>query len=203
MPIKDIRQVKLNLRNHYKKVRANIPQKQKVKIDNQLTNKFLSLLQYKKCSTLFIYISKDIEVETKDIINSALKSGKMVAVPKCLPKSHLMDFYYINSYDDLEIGHYGLYEPKTGSCKKVTKYYNAVCVVPGLAFDSEGYRLGFGMGYYDRFLSDFKGTTIGICYANCIKWNLPHGYFDRPVDIVVTERYIRYVRTISNQKSEE
>ncbi|MFQ7026012.1 MAG: 5-formyltetrahydrofolate cyclo-ligase [Acutalibacteraceae bacterium] len=51
--------------------------------------------------------------------------------------------------------------------------------------------MGYGKGYYDRFLSEFKGVTVGICYTSCVQYGLPHGYFDRPVDILVTENYIR------------
>jgi len=61
--------------------------------------------------------------------------------------------------------------------------------VPGLSFDLQGYRLGFGKGYYDRFLSDFGGVTVGVCYGKCTVTELPRGAFDRAVDIVMTEKF--------------
>ena len=98
---------------------------------------------------------------------------------------------YIRSLDDLEKGTFGVLEPKHKQCKLVTDLSHGFCIVPGLCFDAKGYRLGYGKGYYDRFLSEFKGVTVGICYTSCVQYGLPHGYFDRPVDILVTENYIR------------
>ena len=74
---------------------------------------------------------------------------------------------------------------------------NSLCVVPGMAFDCDGYRLGYGKGYYDRFLSGYHGVTAGICYSDCIRWKLPRGRFDRPVDILVTDKFFRKIKTKS------
>ena len=73
--------------------------------------------------------------------------------------------------------------------------------VPGMVFDVSGYRIGYGKGYYDRFLSEFTGTTAGICYSNCVKWKMPRGFYDRSVDILVTDRYFR--KCSSRYKNEE
>ncbi len=62
-------------------------------------------------------------------------------------------------------------------------------MVPGLVYDRDGYRLGFGKGYYDRFLLNFEGVTVGVCYSRCVEHELPRGYYDRPINMVVTERY--------------
>jgi 5-formyltetrahydrofolate cyclo-ligase len=100
-----------------------------------------------------------------------------------------MDYYYINSFDDLEKGAYGLMEPDINKCQKVTDLNKGICLVPGLVYDREGYRLGFGKGYYDRFLINFHGITIGICYSRCVEQSLPRGFYDKPIDLVVTEKY--------------
>ena len=84
-------------------------------------------------------------------------------------------------------------EPVPGRSRLVEEDTGGLCVVPGLSFDEEGYRLGYGKGYYDRFLSRFRGVTVGACYSGCVRRILPHGYFDRPVDILITERGIRNV----------
>ena len=100
-----------------------------------------------------------------------------------------MDFYFIKSYDDLSPGKYGILEPVPERCEKAVDFLRGLCLVPGLSFDLQGYRLGFGKGYYDRFLSDFGGTTVGICYSKCTMGELPRGTFDRAVDIVLTEKF--------------
>lgn len=189
MPVKNLKQKKIEYRSKYKKLRANMLPEKKAQCDIQLAEKFLSEKEYIKSDILFAFVSKDIEVDTTAIIERALKEGKKVAVPRCITESTLMDFYYINSFDDLVKGAYNIMEPDTEKCVKVTDFTQGVCMVPGLVFDRSGFRLGFGKGYYDRFLADFKGVTIGVCYSRCIENELPRGYYDKPVDLVVTEKY--------------
>lgn len=193
MPVRNIKELKTQMRVRLKKQRANMGTEKRREMDEKIKNRLLSLWQYKNCRQLFVYVSKDIEVDTKQIILKALSDGKKVAAPRCITEGNLMDFYYIRSIDDLEKGTFGVLEPKTDLCEKVTDFSDGVCIVPGLSFDSEGYRLGYGKGYYDRFLNGFTGCKIGICYSACVKWELPHGFFDRPVDLLVTERYFRKI----------
>lgn len=188
MPIKNVRQQKIELRAKYKKIRTECPPDIKSNLDKKITEKFLSLEEYTLCKTIFTFVSSDIEVDTIEIIKKALSDGKQVAVPKCTDKAGHMDFYYINSFDDLKKGYFSILEPDTDNCKKVGDY-SGLCIVPGLCFDYQGYRIGFGKGYYDRFLQNFKGKTVGICYSKCIEKELPKGAFDRSVDIVVTDKY--------------
>lgn len=191
--IRNIREQKLSLRKKFKSFRQKLSPDKKQKYDSEIADRFLSLSEYKNCDTLLAYISKDIEVGTEKIVKSALSQGKTVAVPRCSTKDCTMDFYIIKSYVDLQNGAYGLLEPDVSRCKKLIDFENSVCIVPGLAFDCEGYRLGFGKGYYDRFLQHFSGVKVGICYKECVTWQLPHGRFDRAVDIVLTQQYIRNI----------
>ncbi len=186
----DIREIKTDLRSGFKSKRNEMPEHIKLNMDSEIQSRFLTLRQYAKCDTVFTYVSKDLEVDTYAIIRAAWANGKKVAVPKCIEDSK-MDFYYIESMDDLEDGSFGVKEPVESKCKKVADLSRGLCIVPGLSFDAEGYRLGYGKGYYDRFLSKFGGETVGLCYSNCIKWKLPHGKYDRAVDVIVTDRYIR------------
>lgn len=191
MPVNDIREVKSDLRNGFKNKRSTMPEKVKLNMDSEIQSRFLTLRQYASCDTVFTYVSKDIEVDTFALIRAAWVNGKKVAVPKCIKDTRDMAFYYIKSMDDLESGAFGVMEPIEERCELVTDFSKGLCIVPGLSFDAEGYRLGYGKGYYDRFLAKFAGETVGLCYSNCIKWKLPHGYYDRPVDMIVTDRYIR------------
>lgn len=102
-----------------------------------------------------------------------------------------MEFYLIKGEEDLEPGMFGVLEPVPERCQKVTDYSGGICIVPGLSFDAGGFRLGYGKGYYDRFLSQFQGVTVGICYSNCTQWKLPHGRYDKPVNLLITDKYIR------------
>lgn len=163
----------------------------KQKLDCELLSRVLSTEEYSDAETILTYVSTEIEVDTKALINAALQNNKRVAVPMCIKDETSLDFYYINSFDDLTPGTFGVLEPDPLKCEKLIDFSSGLCIVPGLSFDTEGYRLGYGKGYYDRFLSKFKGITVGLCYVYCIKLKLPHGYYDKPVDILITDKYIR------------
>ena len=192
MPLKNIKERKRELRAYYKKLRAECPQDIKQDLDKELTQKFLLLDEYKNCDTVFAFVSMPIECDTSKIIDNALLDNKRVALPKCKNKSGIMDFYFINSKDDLKKGMYSIFEPDSDKCKLVTDFSHGLCLVPGLCFDFQGYRLGFGKGYYDRFLNDFGGTSVGICYSRYVEKSLPHGIFDKYTDILVTEKFVNH-----------
>ena len=105
-----------------------------------------------------------------------------------------MDFYFIKSPDDLEPGSFGVLEPAPEKCVKAYAFETALCIIPGLAFDMHGYRLGYGKGYYDRFLSAHpRLVKMGICYCSCTCNELIHGRFDVSADLLVTEKYTRKI----------
>ena len=190
-PKENIKELKNRLRLKYRTVREAMPKAKKIRMDARIRKNLFGLPEYQSEDTVFLYISKPIEVDTFSIVRRALADGKLVAAPRCVPGTFEMEFYYISSLDDLEKGTFGGMEPKFEVCRKVTDFTHGFCIVPGFCFDAKGYRLGYGKGYYDRFLSGYRGVTVGVCYTGCVQYDLPHGYFDRPVDILVTENYIR------------
>lgn len=191
MPVADIRPIKEGLRQKYKALRAAMSPEEKAAKDATIAERVASLWQYQRCRMLLIYVSTKIEVDTYRLIEKALADGKVVAVPRCVPGTRYMEFYRIGGIDELEPGTFGVLEPLPCSEKLVTEFENSLCVVPALSYDWRGFRLGYGKGYYDRFLSKYNGVMIGICYSNCVQQRLPHGRFDRPVELLVTERYLR------------
>lgn len=186
----NVKEEKRRLRAKYKKLRAACPPDVKERLDRGLTEQVLSLPEYAQAQTLFIFVSTPIECDTSQMISDAFKKGKRVAVPRCVDKSGKLDFYYIRSTDDLISGMFSLLEPDAQKCERVTDFSSGLCIVPGLCFDLEGYRVGFGKGYYDRFLDNFGGVTAGICYAKYTVKQLPRGVHDRHTDILVTERFV-------------
>ncbi len=193
MQVKDIRPIKQQLREHYKQLRRELPPKDKEHRDRRVADHVRRLWQYTKNDTLLCYVSTDIEVDTHRIIECALQDGKKVAVPRCIPGTRLMEFYYIDSLSDLAPGSFGVLEPVADPEKLLTDLSSGLCLVPALCYDLEGYRLGYGKGYYDRYLAGFEGSLVGLCYSDCIERHLPHGRFDRPVETLVTEDYIRRI----------
>lgn len=197
MPVTDIKALKNELRAKHRRIRQSCPEDIKRSLDKRLTERFLSLEEYRNCETLFLFVSSPIEVDTSEILQRAFDDGKRVAVPKCSDKRGFMDFYCITSASQLEKGAFGILEPAE-NCEKVSDLGKGLCIVPGLCFDMSGYRLGFGRGYYDRFLERFSGTTVGLCYSKCIEHELPRSRYDKPVDILITEKFINYFSNSEN-----
>lgn len=158
-------------------------------LSSLIADTFLSTDLYKKAEVLLLYCSVGSEVSTDKIFSKALNDNKRVAFPLCLDNNGVMDFYYVNDISDLEEGMYGIKAPKS-ACEKYTKRENTLCIVPGLSFDKRGYRLGYGKGYYDRFLEKFNGISIGLCFDAMLEDALPTDKFDKKADYLVTDKKI-------------
>lgn len=186
----DIRIYKTDIRERIKQSRRELKTEEKEKLDRFIASNVRRLFQYKYSDTLLCYVSTPIEVDTINIIQNAWKDGKRVAVPRCIPDTRLMDFHYITSFDQLNVGMFRVLEPDI-SLPIVNNFDKCLMLVPALAYDRRGYRLGYGKGYYDRYMSKFTGVTVGICYSSDVRYHLYHGKFDRSVDTVVTDKWIK------------
>ena len=171
--------MKQELRKKYLSIRKNICSTIPSSI---ITKKVLSHPKIITSSTILIYMSNNNEVDTKEIINALLPSKK-IALPKVINKE--IKFYYINSLLELSPGYYGILEPITTN--PVNNYDNTICITPGVCFSRDGYRIGYGGGYYDRFLSKHKVYTIGLCYKECLVDALPHESHDKQIDEIITD----------------
>ena len=191
MPIEDIRKLKMRLRAQFRAIREEMDPDVREAADRSIADTVRTLWQYRASRQILVYVSTPIEVDTYRIIEQAWADGKRVAVPRCVPDTRNMEFYYIESMDDLSPGSFGVLEPQADPTRLVSDFSKAMCLIPAFSYDYTGYRLGYGKGYYDRFLSNFNGYRIGICYRSCVRRYLPHGRFDRPVQLLVTENYIR------------
>lgn len=191
MPITDIRPIKSELRQKYRGLRQAMPQEIKEQKDDAIALQVRRLWQYQRNNVLLIYVSTSIEVDTHRIIRQAIADGKRVAVPRCVPDTRNMEFYYIDSIEELAPGMFGVLEPSVNPDRLYRECDGGLCIVPAFSYDWRGYRLGYGKGYYDRFLSRFEGNMVGICYSDCVQRSLPHGRYDRPVELLVTETYLR------------
>lgn len=188
----DIREYKKEIRNKYKKIRVNMQPNEKEKKDSNIFSRLVNLDIYIKSEILITYVSTDIEVDTIMLIKHALNMGKTIAVPKCIGKTGKMVFYIINSLKQLSPGAFSVLEPDPNKCIQLTKFKNSICIVPALVYDLYGYRLGYGKGYYDRFISTHPSIfKIGIGYCCCTVNKLIIGRYDKPVDLLITEKYVK------------
>lgn len=181
-------QIKSELRKTYKAVRQNIAHRSLA--DLQITEHLFASAAYLEAASVFCYVSAGTEVGTKDVLLDALASGKKVAVPYCTEQPGIMQFYYIDSLADLLPGKYGILAPDPHSCAPAEPDAGTLLVVPGLAFDRRGYRLGYGQGYYDRYLKNFHGISIGLCYNECIADKMAHDEHDECVDYLACQDFI-------------
>lgn len=153
--------------------------------DEVIFGKLTNLEVFKSSKMLFIYVSRNIEVDTIKIINYALSLGKRVCVPKCLPDYQMMACE-INSLDDLEISSFNLLEPKS-YCKEVNKSDMDLAIIPCVTCSVDNNRLGHGKGYYDRYLKNFRAKKICLCRKQVFQTEIPVDKYDVKVDMVLTE----------------
>lgn len=145
---------------------------------------------WKQAIVVGITISKPPEVDTYQIIRKAWELGKQVVVPKCYPKEKKLSFRMLTEFSQLESVYYGLLEPIEEQTKEVLPENIDLLIVPGLAFTSEGFRLGFGGGYYDRFLPDFLGDTLSLCFHSQVISHFPIEEHDIPVSKIITNNEV-------------
>ncbi len=183
----DLRPYKQQLRSEMKAWRSALTPEEKGRMDHEILNHLLAMPQFQQAQNIVTYVSKQLEIDTIRLIRLALEQQKGVAVPRCIPGTRLMDFYWITSLDQLAKGTFGVMEPLADRAQLVTGFGDSLCVVPCLTCDQQGYRLGYGSGYYDRFLANYQGVTVALCYEEILLPQLLHGKYDIPVQYIVTQ----------------
>lgn len=182
-------ELKKVLRKKLKKIRKNLSDENKKLFSRQIHARLFSSEIYANCERILIYVSKTTEVDTFDIIENARRCGKFVSVPKVDLSSSDMNFYNVEGLQDTEVSAFGVLEPNILKCEKTENFSNSLMIVPGIAFDSDGVRLGYGGGFYDRFLQKNKILSVGLCYSCCFCKSLPCESHDMRVNFVVTDNF--------------
>ena len=185
---------KKNLRNVILDKRNSIDNNRKEEMDRELFNKIINLDLYKEAKNIFIYLSFGSEIDTKPIIDRALEEGKEVYIPKVYKVNREMKAIRLNSFDDLEENSMGILEPKDDS-NFIAKENIDLIIVPGAVFDLEGNRIGYGGGYYDRFLSNIKDkrNKVVLAYDLQVVDNIEAEEHDVKVDYIVTNSRINKI----------
>ena len=145
----------------------------------------LALPALQKADIVFCYVSTEFEISTRTILQWLWNNQKCVVVPLCLEKGK-MCACQVKSYADIQPGKFGILEPKP-YCKKIESSEISFAIVPALACDSQGNRLGYGGGYYDRYLANSSIVCAGLCYDDFFYPALPAEPWDYKLQYVVTE----------------
>ena len=177
--------MKSELRKQVLQEMEALSQEQKQAIDQALTERLLQHRFYQEAKVIATYLSFPHEFQTQGLIEQAMKDGKKVLIPKTYPKGH-MDFVVYNSQQLVKTS-FGLLEPQ-GDLEVVDASQIDLIHVPGLVFTTEGYRIGYGGGYYDRCLEHFPSHTLSTIYPCQIQDFIPEKH-DVPVqEVLIDER---------------
>jgi len=197
----ELRKQKNDVRAGLLERRRNMPTDSRILWDDKIANVLLGSISYRFCDIMLAYSSTKLEVSTDKIIDKALENKKIVACPVSNAEDNTMSFIAINSRGDLIPGGYDILEPPADNPEWLhfatlgdNRRALAICLVPCLAYDSYGYRIGYGKGYYDRFLSAFEGTKIGLCYSDFKLDRLPRGKYDVKLDVIITEKGVMIIK---------
>lgn len=175
------------LRNKILEIRDSLNNNEKELMDNKIFNELINTDLYKRSINIFIYISFSNEINTRNIIEKAFKDKKNIFIPKVYKDDKLMKAIKLNSIDELKKNSMGILEPIDDS-NYIEKENIDLIVVPGVVFDKECNRIGYGGGYYDRYLKDIKSkkNKIALAYDLQIVDKIESEVHDIKVDYIIT-----------------
>ena len=183
-----LKEEKQRIRSDLRKKRRDLSSVQVTAWSEKITEHFCSWPIYRNCETVMVFLAMPDEVQTDQIIRDALSRGKQVCAPLLGEKYGEMSAAGITSLDDLIIGKYGLKMPDPDKSKLVLPASINMVIVPALAFDREGNRLGLGAGYYDRFLPEaINSVLVGMTWGCQLTDRIPNEKHDVKMQYLVTE----------------
>lgn len=186
-------QSKSDIRKQIIEYRDSIDLKVRRQWDENIFNKLINSEVFEKAQTIFAFVSFRSEVDTHKIISHAIKEGKTVCVPKIESKQKGIEIFKIGSFDQLKEGYFGILEPDE-SCPLADRENIDIILMPGVAFDRQGGRIGYGAGFYDRFLTNMKKRVdkIALAYDLQLIDIIPMDEHDVRIDGVITDKDIIY-----------
>lgn len=186
-PIPDTRRRKSELRATLREARRAIPPAEREALSAVICDRAAGLPVFRAAGTVHAYVGVADEVRTLSLLEDAWRGGKRVVCPR-IGIGGRLESRQIRSPEDLVAGPRGLRQPDPETTVLVPPGEIDLVVVPGIGFDRQGRRLGFGGGYYDRFLSSTRASRLGLAFSLQIVDRIPQGPGDEPVHWIVTER---------------
>lgn len=179
---------KSEVRKEVLKLRRQLSLDEVQALSASITDNILHLPEYKASRVIACYVAKKDEVQTAEILRLALQSGKRAVVPRSDPTLHTLTFHEIHGLDELRPGSFGVLEPAADSTS-IPLTATDLVLVPVVAWDSRGNRMGYGMGYFDRVLRNRgTATSAGLAFEVQMHDPLPASPTDIPLDMIVTEK---------------
>lgn len=180
-----MREVKRALRRQLIEKRRNMPPALKSAADERIFQRLVPLLE--AADIVLTYVSTDIEVDTRRVLQYCFDRGIPAAVP--VSGDTELTFYKINSFSQLKVGRFGILEPVGGTAAVCSQ--RSLCIVPALCADGDGFRLGYGKGYYDRFIARFEGVSVIVCYAD-FRMPVPSEPHDKKAELTIFDAEVNH-----------
>lgn len=186
---------KLEARKLAMTVRNSLHSNEVLEHSASIFEKIMQMESYQTCDTILAYADCKHEVMTREFIDRALEDGKRMALPR-VEKSGIMDFFYIESRTDLVTGKFGISEPVGNQKFSPKDSRSVIMIMPGVAFDEECHRVGYGGGYYDRYLMRYPEiATIAVCHEVQLMKKIITEEYDICPDVLITEKRTLYKHT--------
>lgn len=189
--MEDLRKLKTALRTKYRVIREAIPEEKRKMLGEKISRRVCSMICFRQAGLLLLFAPHAGEVDLKNAAEEARRLGKKTAYPRVTGPGKMI--FCLCAPEALVPGKFGIPEPPEDA-EPVTPEMldeNTLMLLPAILYDAEGYRIGYGGGYYDRFLASFPGITVGIAASGFVLPSLPRGRYDRPVGILVTEKEVK------------
>ncbi len=183
--------LKHQLRKQYKQIRKQLTDTQVAANSHAIVQALFNTAFWQESTTVMLYLSFQNEVITDAIYQRGWNEGKTMLVPICSPQNGIMTMSKLSSLEQLELNRYGIRELPAHLQTLVLPQQIDLCLIPGIAFDPYGNRLGFGSGYYDRYLAQIPASIPRIALLHsCQIYNgtLPTDQYDLPMDYMLTEQ---------------
>lgn len=183
--------IKKTIRNEVLEKRGKLSKNDHKNFSKDINNSIYNSSYYKDAETIMTFVSFLDEVDTHEFIKESIANGKRIVVPITIPETKELRPSQVNDFSELEPGYYNILSPKEEFIRLVDPKEIDLVIVPGVAFDRSGYRVGYGGGYYDRFLSKIPNVVkIAIAFHLQLIDKAPKEHFDIPVDYIVTEKEV-------------
>ena len=193
--MEEIHKTKADIRSEVAKELAKLPKSEQDDIGKKIENRLFEFANFLESKITLLYISQEFEVDTHHILKKAFDFNKIVVLPLIDADSRDLRLYKIDDFNnDLGPGENGIFRPRLERCKAVPIECIDIAIIPGIAFDEKGGRLGTGDGYYDRLIPKLPITTrkVALAFDQQIIPQVPTESHDKPVDIIITEKRIIY-----------
>lgn len=197
-PSNDIYDAKQFLRKQYRQKRNQLSFSEVQQYSEQIACQLFTTPFWKQSQTIMLYLAFQNEVATKAIYQQGWRENKIMLLPICAPVNGLMEMSILSSLDALQPNRYGIGELPLALQRIVLPSQIDLCIIPGIAFDHTGTRLGFGAGYYDRYLTRVNPSAprIALAYECQIhKTPLPADAYDLPMHYILTEQHLYQIKS--------